>query len=133
VSSFTEEQALVAEANAAFYRAFETLDLERMKALWLHSDEIRCVHPSSEPLAGWDQVMAGWALVLANTPPMRFDLQDVAVVVNGGIGWVSCVECMLENQQLVGSTIATNLFQQNVDGRWMMIHHHASPFSRRII
>jgi ketosteroid isomerase-like protein len=132
VTAMSEEQALVAEANAAFYRAFETLDAARMEEVWLHSDEVKCIHPGSELLSGWDDVMNSWRLIMSNTGRIRFELQDVAVVVNGGIGWVECLEQIYDGETLVGLALATNLFQQNDDGRWLTIHHHASPFSRRI-
>ena len=35
----------VEEANARFYRAFETLDLVQMDAVWAHADHAKCVHP----------------------------------------------------------------------------------------
>jgi ketosteroid isomerase-like protein len=131
VSSFTEEQALVAEVNAAFYHAFEALDFERMRAIWLRSDEVKCIHPGWELLTGWDAVMDSWAAIIRNTPRIRFELQDVSVVVNGGIGWVECLEHIYDGDNLAGLAVTTNLFQQNADGRWLMIHHHASPFVRR--
>jgi ketosteroid isomerase-like protein len=130
--SFTEEQALVAEANAAFYRAFEALDLEHMKTLWLQSDDVKCVHPAWERLSGYEQVMHSWDLIIQNTNRIRFELQDVSVVVNGGIGWVSCLENIFDGDTALGTAVTTNLFQQNPDGRWLMIHHHASPFTRRL-
>ena len=132
MSSFNEEQALVAAANDAFYRAFETLDIERMRAVWLTSDEIKCIHPGWELVVGWDAVMNSWELIMRNTPRIGFRLEDVQVVVNGGIGWVQCLENILDGDAVVGLAIATNLFQQNHDGRWLMIHHHASPFVRRL-
>jgi ketosteroid isomerase-like protein len=132
VSALSEEQALVAEANAAFYRAFESLDIQRMEAVWLRSDEVKCIHPGAELLAGWERVMRSWRLIMANTQRIRFELQEVAVVVNGGIGWVECLENIHDGDALVGQAVATNLFQQNEDGRWLMIHHHASPFTRRM-
>ena len=132
MSSFSEEQALVADSNSAFYRAFESLDMERMEAVWLRTDDVKCIHPGWELLSGWVAVMQSWALIMRNTQRIRFELQDVAVVVNGGIGWVECLEHIFDGDTLVGLAVATNLFQQNADGRWLMIHHHASPFTRRL-
>ena len=43
MSSFSEEQALVADSNSAFYRAFESLDMERMEAVWLRTDDVKCI------------------------------------------------------------------------------------------
>lgn len=122
----------MAEANAAFYRAFEARDVERMQMVWLRSDDVKCIHPGWELLSGWDTVMDSWAAIIRNTPRIRFELEDVSVVVNGGIGWVECIEQIFDGEALAGSAAATNLFQQNADGRWLMIHHHASPFVRRM-
>jgi ketosteroid isomerase-like protein len=130
--SLTEEQALVAEANVAFYQAFEALDLDRMEQVWLRSDDVKCIHPGWELLSGWQDVMRSWAAIMRNTARIRFELDDVAVVVNGGIGWVECLERIFDGGALVGHAVATNLFQQNSDGRWLMIHHHASPFTQRM-
>jgi len=132
MSSFSEEQALVADSNSAFYRAFESLDVARMQAVWLRTDDVKCIHPGWELLSGWEPVMQSWALIMRNTQRIRFELQDLAVVVNGGIGWVECLEHIFDGDTLVGLAVATNLFQQNADGRWLMIHHHASPFTRRL-
>jgi ketosteroid isomerase-like protein len=132
VASFSEEQALVADANAAFYRALEALDLERMQAVWLKSDDVVCIHPGWERLSGWDSVMQSWAAIIRNTARIRFELQDVSVVVNGGIGWVSCLERIYDGDAIAGLAVATNLFQQNADGRWLLVNHHASPFSPRM-
>jgi ketosteroid isomerase-like protein len=132
VPSFTEEQALVAEANAAFYRAFEGLDMDRMRAVWLRSDDVKCIHPAWELLSGWDTVMRSWELIMQNTARIRFKLEDVSVVVNGGIALVSCLERIFDGQTEIGVAATTNLFQQNQDGRWLMLLHHASPFARRM-
>jgi len=35
----------VLEANAAFYAAFQSLDLKRMEEIWLRAPYIKCVHP----------------------------------------------------------------------------------------
>jgi ketosteroid isomerase-like protein len=132
VSSFNEEQALVAEANTGFYRAFEALDMDLMRSVWLQADDIKCVHPAWERMSGWEAVMHSWELIMANTARIRFGLEEVEVVVNGGIGFVSCLEHIYDGEELVGVAVATNLFQQNAEGRWLMLHHHASPFTRRL-
>ena len=41
----------VEEANARFYRAFETLDISEMERVWIHAEHARCVHP------GWELVI----------------------------------------------------------------------------
>src|SRR5206468_10561013 len=43
----------VLEANAAFYAAFQSLDLKRMEEIWLRAPYIKCVHPGWGLLVGW--------------------------------------------------------------------------------
>jgi ketosteroid isomerase-like protein len=133
MGAFTEEQALVAQANESFYRAVESFDVPTVAAAWLQSDVVKCIHPNWEPLTGWDQVMESWRLIFRNTRRMRFELSDVLVDVRGGFGWVQCIEHIFDGPISLGDAVATNLFQQNADGRWLMVLHHASPFVRRMI
>ena len=38
----------VNKVNGEFYRAFESLAIERMDKLWKHNENVVCIHP------GWD-------------------------------------------------------------------------------
>ena len=118
----------VEEANARFYRAFETLDLAEMDAVWMHAEYVKCIHPGWPLLSGWDAVRDSWRAIFEATAEMRFTLGDVATVVSGSLGWVSCTENILSEVQgrlSVTSLLATNVFERATDG-WLMIHHHAS-------
>jgi len=118
----------VEEANAAFYRAFEALDLRAMEEVWAHGDHVRCVHPGWPMLMGWAAIRTSWEAIFANTHEMRFTLTDVHVVPIGDLAWVTCTENILsETDGRVGVTsiLATNVFEHDRDG-WRMVHHHAS-------
>jgi len=118
----------VEEANAAFYRAFEALDLRAMEEVWAHGDHVRCVHPGWPMLMGWAAIRTSWEAIFANTHEMRFTLTDVHVVSVGDLAWVTCTENILsETDGRVGVTsiLATNVFEHDRDG-WRMVHHHAS-------
>jgi hypothetical protein len=39
------EREAVIEANREFYRAFESLDLEKMERVWMRDAAIVCIHP----------------------------------------------------------------------------------------
>jgi ketosteroid isomerase-like protein len=122
------EAADVEEANARFYRAFETLDIAEMDQVWAHGDHARCVHPGWPLLSGWDAVRTSWETIFANTEEMRFTLTDVNVNVRGALAWVTCTENILSEVQgrvTVTSILATNLFERGADG-WRLVHHHAS-------
>jgi ketosteroid isomerase-like protein len=122
------EAADVEEANARFYRAFETLDIAEMDEVWAHDEHARCVHPGWPLLSGWDAVRSSWETIFANTEEMRFTLSDVNVNVSGPLAWVTCTENILSDVQgrvTVTSILATNLFERDRAG-WRLIHHHAS-------
>jgi len=118
----------VEEANARFYRAFETLDLAEMDAVWMHADYVKCIHPGWPLISGWEAVRESWRVIFENTAEMRFTLADVTTVVSGPLGWVSCTENILSEvagRISVTSVLATNLFERDA-GSWLLIHHHAS-------
>jgi ketosteroid isomerase-like protein len=118
----------VEEANARFYRAFETLDLAEMDRVWAHGEFVKCVHPGWPLLTGWEAVRESWQSIFANTSEMRFTISEIGVVVRAGLAWVTCTENILAEvggRLTVTSVLATNLFERGRDG-WLMIHHHAS-------
>jgi ketosteroid isomerase-like protein len=124
-----DARGAVLEANAAFYRAFEALDLARMREVWLRAPYIKCVHPGWGLLVGWGPVMESWERIFAGTLQMRFLLSGVQVEVKGDLAWVVVTE-HLESHQRDGKVTtqvqATNLFERRED-RWFLIHHHGSP------
>ena len=118
----------VEEANSRFYRAFETLDLAEMDAVWMHTEGVKCVHPGWPLLVGWDAVRESWQAIFTNTEEMRFTLSDVRAVVHADLGWVTCTENILSDvggRVGVTAILATNLFARDALG-WRMVHHHAS-------
>ena len=68
-----------ARANREFYRAFERLDIEAMRAVWLDDDSIQCVHPASERLVGRERVLGSWAAIFTATDAIRFELEDLTI------------------------------------------------------
>jgi ketosteroid isomerase-like protein len=118
----------VEEANARFYRAFETLDLAEMDQVWAHGDHVQCIHPGWPLLIGWEAVRASWEAIFKNTAEIRFTISDVRAAVLGPAAWLTCTENILSQtrgQLAATSVIATNFFAR-AGGVWLMIHHHAS-------
>ncbi|HZN49869.1 MAG TPA: nuclear transport factor 2 family protein [Methylomirabilota bacterium] len=125
--------AEVEQANARFYRAFETLDLARMDQVWAHGEHVQCVHPGWPLLVGWAAVRSSWEAIFENTAEMRFTLSDVRAAAGGDLGWVTCTENIFSEVQgrlAVTSILATNLFEHGPQG-WRLIHHHASHILTR--
>ncbi len=118
----------VVEANARFYRAFETLDIAEMDQVWAHGEHVKCVHPGWPLLSGWEAVRESWATIFENTAEMRFTLSNVEAVTGGDQAWVTCTENILSEaggRISVTAILATNLFERD-GARWRLVHHHAS-------
>mmetsp|Transcript_27717 Transcript_27717/g.49490 ORF Transcript_27717/g.49490 Transcript_27717/m.49490 type:complete len:209 (-) Transcript_27717:282-908(-) len=117
----------VEEANAAFYRAFQSGDVKAMGEIWGKGEHVQCVHPWAGCIAGHEEVMESWNIVLSGA---NFDilLKDVRVHASENQGWVTCLEVM-DGEDSRGRLIATNVFEKQ-NGKWVIIHHHASPAPR---
>lgn len=124
----------VRAANEELYAAFEAGDLDRMQALWIDDNggvAAKCVHPGGVFISGTDPVLRSWALVMANTEDVQFIVTDVEVKVQDRSAVVTCTEIILRpgegDEPFVSShAMATNGFVE-VEGRWRMWLHHASP------
>lgn len=129
-SNELNDELEVVAANERFYAALEDADLAIMEDIWLAADWVMCVHPGWEPIAGWEGVRDSWRRIFENTSGMSVTPSDLRLHITGDLAWVSCTENLvvfLESSPtpVTAATTATNLFQR-IDGRWLMIHHHAS-------
>jgi ketosteroid isomerase-like protein len=123
-----DDAAEVEEANARFYRAFESLEVAQMDQVWAHGDHVRCIHPGWCLLSGWDAVRQSWEAIFRDSREMRFSIADVDVHVDGNLAWVTCGENILSQargQIAVTALLATNVFERR-GAEWLMIHHHSS-------
>lgn len=121
--------------NMAFYDGVEALDLDAMDGLWLHGDDVWCVHPGGDRIDGWGPVRRSWAAIFAGTSYLQFIVTDVECVLGDRLGAVTCTENILsaDGPDLGATrTVATNLYAWR-DDRWRMLAHHASPVLRRAV
>ena len=122
----------IAQANRAFYHAFETLKIEEMEKVWAKDADIQCGHPGWRMLRGWGPVMQSWRRIFENTPSMQFTLTDVKIEICGAVGWVTLYENLnssIEGQNYSAAILTTNIFQKTEEG-WRMILHHGSSVSQ---
>ena len=123
------DQEQVLEANRLFYRAFESLEIEKMEQVWLQVPHIVCVHPGWRRLSGWGPVMESWERIFQSTFEMKFDLTDVDVMIRGDVA-VVVVQENLTQRGYDGSSRsvvqATNVFER-AGNRWYLVLHHGSP------
>jgi hypothetical protein len=84
----------VLSANAAFYDAFQSCDVAKMKAVWSDSDDVTCVHPGHPLISGADMVLNSWRALFSSAGGMpKLEAQRQRVVLR-------CVEI----NQCVGCT-----------------------------
>ncbi len=119
----------VLEANWAFYRAFESLDIDKMSEVWLKEPNIICIHPGWPKLSGWGPVMESWTRIFDNTFEMKFEFGEIDVMISGDLA-VAVVQENLMQSGYDGTArtqvLATNVFQR-VDNKWWLVMHHGSP------
>jgi uncharacterized protein (TIGR02246 family) len=116
------------DAENAFYDALERADLEGMMAVWSEDEEIVCVHPNGQRLAGQEQVREAWRQMFAGGPNMRVRIAQ-QVVVSGMMVEVRSVHELITvagEPRPQPPMLATNVYLRTPAG-WRMAVHHASP------
>lgn len=113
-------------AEAAFYAAFESSDLEAMMGLWCDDPTVVCIHPGGERHVGLEEVRESWRRIFAGGRQLRF---RVARAVSASTPDLA-VHCVIEFIGLHGvrgtvPVLATNVFRRGPEG-WRLWLHHAS-------
>ena len=114
-------------AEAAFYSAFSSCDVDTMAAVW--ADEgIMCIHPGSAALLGREVVMQSWASILQNAEPPAVHTEVLSRTINNDLA-VHVVEEYLTagrgDAAMTSLVLATKVYRRQVDG-WRLLEHHAS-------
>ena len=118
----------VLSANAAFYDAFQSCDVAKMKAVWSDSDDVTCVHPGHPLISGADLVLNSWRALFSSAGGMpKLEAQRQRVVLRGSAAWVTCNEAPEGEPSALE---AINVFERR-DGRWRVSASEASPRPRR--
>jgi ketosteroid isomerase-like protein len=123
------EKEDVRRAHRALYRAFESLDIKEMEAVWAHEGTITCIHPGWPMAEGWPAVRETWLVIFENTNDMKFRITDEKIDVVGDLAWVVCIE-RISSGGARGLVLATNVLRKTRDG-WRLVHHHGSPVPQR--
>jgi len=72
------EQA-IENSNTRFYKAFESLSIEKMEEVWKHSDNAICIHPGWEMFTGWTAIRESWTRIFENTRMIKFFITNTKV------------------------------------------------------
>lgn len=121
----TDERTIIA-ANAAFYEAFSTGDIEDLAGLWADDDNISCIHPGWPAIIGRTAVISSWRDLFDSPGRPQIVCQEPYAIIMGGCGHVLCIE-------LVGpAALAASNHFRNINGIWRLVHHQASKIARTV-
>ena len=113
----TDRSAILA-ANAAFYAAISTADVEAMALVWADGEDISCIHP------GWPVIVGSWRDILESPARPQVTCHDPYAIVDGNFGRVLCIEL------IGGMALAASNHFRLIDGKWRLVHHQASSIAR---
>ena len=114
-------------AEEAFYRAFESSDLDGMMAIWLDADYVECIHPMGHRVVGRTAIRDSWQNIFQSPTTIRFEMADKRIIAHSSLAIHLVNETMTldeGNKQI--QVLATNIYEKTPNG-WYMILHHASP------
>jgi formylmethanofuran dehydrogenase subunit B len=132
------EQA-IEDSNSRFYKAFESLSIEKMEVVWKHSNDAICIHPGWEMFSSWTAIRESWVRIFENTKMIKFFITNIKIKEFEKIAVVIClenIESVIDSENSIRmGVIATNIFEEqninykNHDNEWLMIHHHGSSMA----
>jgi ketosteroid isomerase-like protein len=116
------------DVEAAFYRALQTGDIDKLMACWADEDEIVCIHPGGPRVIGAVAIRATFEAMFSNGS-IRAWPERVRKTLGAG----SAVHHVVERVEVLGKegpaqawVIATNVYHKTAQG-WRLVAHHASP------
>src|SRR5919199_2387104 len=127
----------VSKVNGEFYRAFESLSIERMEKLWKHDENIICIHPGWDLFTGWLAIRESWITIFENTEMIKFTITNTKIRTFDKVAVVVCLENIettsADGRVIKIGVIATNIFEESEQpNQWLLIHHHGSPVTNYI-
>ena len=116
------------DIEAAFYKALQTGDIEKLMACWADEDEVVCVHPGGPRVVGLGAIRAAFDVMFANgairaRPEQVRKVESLASVVHNVL---ERIEVLTEASLVIAYVMATNVYHKTPQG-WRMVVHHASP------
>ena len=116
------------DVEAAFYRALQKGDIDKLMACWADEDDIVCIHPGGPRVIGAVAIRATFESMFSNGsirawPERARKTQALASAVHNVVERVEVLGPEGASQAWV---IATNVYHKTAQG-WRMVAHHASP------
>ena len=114
-------------AEEAFYRAFESSDLDAMMDIWLDADYVECIHPMGHRVVGHTAIRESWQGIFQSPMTIKFEMTDKRTIAHSSLAIHLVNETLtLDEGKKQVQVLATNIYEKTPQG-WYMILHHASP------
>lgn len=113
-------------AESAFYAAFQTLDIEKMRDVWADSVNTSCIHPGGQLLQGTEAVVTSWSDIFRDSQPPQISYRVIQTSVDERLAVHTVEETVVSGSgQRKAIVLATNIYMYSALG-WRMLAHHAS-------
>jgi uncharacterized protein (TIGR02246 family) len=119
--------------EAAFYAAFQTLDIALMGAVWTEDSSPVCLHPGGDLLQGRGEILNSWREILtgAERPDLHYRVIQRTAAEGLAVHLVEELIRPSRSREEPNRILATNVYRHTAEG-WQMTAHHASlPLMRR--
>ncbi|QGQ27908.1 DUF4440 domain-containing protein [Gimesia maris] len=135
-SASDEDQKAVQAATSQFYTALNELftgEVEPMKKVWSHQDDITFMGPDGSFLHGWKPIAAEWEKTGSMKLGGKVEASEIHTTVGPKLAIVSNYEIGHnkgpDGKMLKVKIRATSTFRKE-NGKWKMIGHHTDllPF-----
>jgi ketosteroid isomerase-like protein len=116
------------QAELAFYRAFEALDLDHMGQIWSDAADTLCIHPGGGLLHGKTAIMQSWAEILGGAEKPAISIRPIQQLQGLDLAVHLTEESIRPRGQGTGDAtrvLATNVYRRE-QGGWRLVEHHAS-------
>ena len=129
------DKEAIENADKYFYTALNQMftgDLDQMKVIWSHANDVTYMGPGGEFNIGWEKVLKTWKKQAAMKLGGKVEPADTQITMGRDMAVVNCYE-KGENSDTNGnvqkvSIRATNVFRKE-GGKWKMIGHHTDLLS----
>ena len=115
------------DAEDALYDAIARADVDALMAVWSDDEDIVCIHPTGQRLAGHPSIRESWRIIFDNNQRFRVHLKH-SMRWKGVLHAVHSVVEMLylgDDATPHGPMLSTNVYQRGANG-WRLLSRHTS-------
>jgi len=130
----TSDVERVNAASQVFISAISARDIRAMDKVWAHESYATFIGPlSTTVVVGWEGVRKAWEMRFSQFDRVTISLAESHVHTNGKVAWAVGIEkaqLLRKNGDTLNlEAFVTNVFE-NLDGRWLLVSHQATPIFR---